>query len=119
MTLWPGVHTRAAHAPPGVRSVCGPRDCSQGRVSFRRAPRAVPVHDTFCSHREAGLVFCRRAQPRALCVSTDAKRISEPEAFFNRSAELGKLKGLLGATPTGVLLLTGPPSCGKSGACYG
>jgi len=37
--------------------------------------------------------------------------------FFNRAPELGRLKALLGSPPTSVLVLTGPPSCGKSGAC--
>jgi len=45
------------------------------------------------------------------------KMLSETGAFFNRAEELAMLQGLLGATPTAVVLLTGPPSCGKSGVC--
>ena len=37
-------------------------------------------------------------------------------AFFNRTAELEVLATLLAGAPTAVLFLTGPPSCGKSGA---
>ena len=36
-------------------------------------------------------------------------------AFYNRKAELQRLNALLGEPPTAVLVLTGPPSCGKSG----
>ena len=36
-------------------------------------------------------------------------------SFFNRKVELQSLDALLGEPPTGVLVLTGPPSCGKSG----
>ncbi len=35
--------------------------------------------------------------------------------FYNRKAELQSLGALLGEPPTAVLVLTGPPSCGKSG----
>ena len=36
--------------------------------------------------------------------------------FFNRAAELKSLATLLAGPPRAVLVLTGPPSCGKSGA---
>ena len=36
-------------------------------------------------------------------------------AFFNREAELRSLNATLADYPTAVLVLTGPPSCGKSG----
>jgi hypothetical protein len=35
--------------------------------------------------------------------------------FYNRKAELQSLDALLGEPPTAVIVLTGPPSCGKSG----
>jgi hypothetical protein len=38
------------------------------------------------------------------------------DAFFNRTAELQSLATLLAGPPRAVLVLTGPPSCGKSGA---
>jgi hypothetical protein len=38
------------------------------------------------------------------------------DAFFNRAAELKSLATLLAGPPRAVLVLTGPPSCGKSGA---
>ena len=37
-------------------------------------------------------------------------------AFFNRTAELQVLATILAGAPTAVLLMIGPPSCGKSGA---
>ena len=37
-------------------------------------------------------------------------------AFFNRAAELQSLHDSLADAPTAVLVLSGPPSCGKSGA---
>ncbi len=36
--------------------------------------------------------------------------------FFNRAAELHSLTERLANKPTAVLVLTGPPSCGKTGA---
>jgi hypothetical protein len=36
-------------------------------------------------------------------------------AFFNRLAELHSLSTLLAGPPRAVLVVTGPPSCGKSG----
>jgi hypothetical protein len=45
------------------------------------------------------------------------KMLSATDAFFNRAEELARLQRLLGSPPTSVLVLTGPPSCGKSGAC--
>ena len=95
---------------------CGTGNCADARVSSRRAPRS---HDTFLRHRVAGLLACCRTQPRALCASTSnaPRGPVEPDAFFNRAEELARLQRLLGSTPTAVLLVTGPPSCGKSGAC--
>ena len=96
--------------------LCGTGNCADARVSSRRAPRP---HDTFLRHRVAGLLACCRTQPRALCASTSnaPRGPVEPDAFFNRAEELARLQRLLGSTPTAVLLVTGPPSCGKSGAC--
>jgi hypothetical protein len=37
--------------------------------------------------------------------------------FFNRAAELKSLAQRLADAPKAVLVLTGPPSCGKSGVC--
>ena len=37
-------------------------------------------------------------------------------AFFNREVELRSLNATLADYPTAVLVLTGPPSCGTSGA---
>ena len=96
--------------------LCGTGNSADARVSSRRAPRP---HDTSMRHRVAGLQACCRTQPRALCASTSnaPRGPVEPDAFFNRADELARLQRLLGSAPTAVLLLTGPPSCGKSGAC--
>ena len=37
-------------------------------------------------------------------------------AFFNRETELRSLNATLADYPTAVFVLTGPPSCGTSGA---
>jgi hypothetical protein len=90
---------------------CDTGDCGDARVSSRRVLGAPRSHDTFLRHRVAGLLAHPRTQPRALCAST------ENVEFFNRAKELDRLQRLLGSPPTSVLVLTGPPSCGKSGAC--
>jgi hypothetical protein len=36
--------------------------------------------------------------------------------FFNRKVELQSLAARLASAPKGVLVMTGPPSCGKTGA---
>jgi len=96
--------------------LCGTGNSADARVSSRRAPRS---HDTFLRHRVAGLLACCRTQPRVLCASTSnaPRGPVEPDSFFNRAEELARLERLLSSTPTTVLLVTGPPSCGKSGAC--
>jgi AAA+ ATPase superfamily predicted ATPase len=37
-------------------------------------------------------------------------------AFFNRVSEIKSLQATLAGSPSNVLVLLGPPSCGKSGA---
>ena len=37
-------------------------------------------------------------------------------AFFNRVREIETLQAILAGSPSNVLVLLGPPSCGKSGA---
>ena len=82
-------------------------------VSVRTAPRA---RDRCSRRRVAGsLLVGYPVQPRALCAAT--KKTQSPDAaFFNRAAELGRLKALLGAPPSAIQVMIGPPSCGKSGA---
>jgi hypothetical protein len=41
-----------------------------------------------------------------------------PSSFFNRTLELKGLAESLAVAPTGVLVMTGPPSCGKSGVLH-
>ena len=58
---------------------------------------------------------------RGIALAATAGEAGENEgectaAFFNRKEELQSLDALLGEPPTGVLVMTGPPSCGKTGA---
>jgi len=96
---------------------CDPGSCGVGRVSSRRVLGVPRSQDTFLRHRVAVLPGHSRTQPRALCASTDARmgRVGI-DAFFNRAEELARLQKLLVSMPTAVTLVTGPPSCGKSGA---
>ena len=70
----------------------------------------------FARPRVEGVLGCCRS----LCLSLRAVRREVPPmadgVFFNRAPELGRLRQVLGSPPTSVLVLTGPPSCGKSGA---
>jgi len=83
-------------------------------VAVQTAPR---VRDRFSRRCVAGsLLFRYPVQPRVLCAATQQTQ-STDGVFFNRAPELGRLRQVLGSPPTSVLVLTGPPSCGKSGAC--
>ena len=60
--------------------------------------------------------------PRGEALVASAGEAGEAEArelvrgaFFNLAAELKSLNECLAGEPTAVLVLTGPPSCGKSG----
>jgi hypothetical protein len=73
-----------------------------------------------------GGAFCKPAAAlkpgrRGIALAATAGEAGENKAdrqgtFYNRKAELQSLDALLGEPPTAVLVLTGPPSCGKSGA---
>ena len=45
------------------------------------------------------------------------KAVLRDDEFYNRVAELESLTTLIANPPTAVIVMTGPPSCGKSGAC--
>jgi hypothetical protein len=53
---------------------------------------------------------------RALAASAGKAGNTVKEAFFDRTEELNSLAKRLNGIPNTVLLLTGPPSSGKSGA---
>jgi hypothetical protein len=63
--------------------------------------------------------------PRGGALAASAGEAGEAEAgrkvcrgaFFNRVAELKSLHDCLAEDPSAVLVVTGPPSCGKSGVC--
>jgi hypothetical protein len=103
-----------------------PLPCNTGAPAHSASPPCPPVavqtapriRDRFSRRCVAGsLLFRYPVQPRALCAAT--KKTQSPDAaFFNRAAELGRLKALLGAPPSAIQVIIGPPSCGKSGACW-
>ena len=117
--------------PPRAGGGDNTRSVSTGSVASVRCvsafPRGCPFREPAQGlHIEKALRETRFEIPvdiqyRLQCAAVPGfdltKMLSETDAFFNRAEELAMLQGLLGATPTAVVLLTGPPSCGKSGAC--
>ena len=74
--------------------------------------------------RPARVATALQAAPRGGALVASAGEVGEAhggavykDAFFNRAAELKSLATLLAGPPRAVLVLTGPPSCGKSGVC--
>jgi hypothetical protein len=66
-------------------------------------------------------VTALQSRRRRIALAATAGESGENKAdrqgtFYNRKAELQSLDALLDEPPTAVLVLTGPPSCGKSGA---
>jgi hypothetical protein len=58
---------------------------------------------------------------RGIALAATAGEAGENKAerqgtFFNRKAELQSLAARLASAPNAVLVMTGPPSCGKTGA---
>ena len=108
---------RAAEVRPARRFACR---CAASKAAVSQASqpgkqRAAP-----------GRAVCQPVavlQPgrRGTALAATAGEAGENEgecmaSFFNRKVELQSLDALLGEPPTGVLVMTGPPSCGKSGA---
>jgi len=58
---------------------------------------------------------CRGIALAATAGESGENKADRQGTFYNRKAELQSLAALLGEPPTAVLVLTGPPSCGKSG----
>ncbi len=72
--------------------------------------------------RKARVATALQPAPRGGALVANAGEAGEAEArkifrgaFFNRAAELKSLSECLAEEPTAVLVMTGPPSCGKSG----
>ena len=112
--MWPrGSARQQLLCDTGAPAHSASRQCPP--VSVRTAPRA---HDS-CSRRRTAdsLLVGYPVPPRVLCAATQEAQSPDDGVFFNRADELARLQRLLGSPPTSVLVLTGPPSCGKSGAC--
>jgi hypothetical protein len=126
---------RAFREPHSGVTVCA-RSSGERAAEVRCAALCVPVR--FLSSlvaSQASQPGARLAAPGAFChpatvlqpgrrgtaLAATAGEAGEKEAerqgtFFNREAELQSLAALLSEPPTAVHVMTGPPSCGKSGA---
>jgi hypothetical protein len=71
--------------------------------------------------RTAHIATALQPAPRGGALVASAGEAGEAvlrgDDFFNRAAELKSLAQRLADAPKAVLVLTGPPSCGKSGVC--
>ena len=103
------------------------RGCRAARNAARHSSWLTPSWLTFPlgqgRTRTARLATALQPAPRGGALVASAGEAGEAEsrellrgAFFNRVAELKSLNECLAGEPTAVLVLTGPPSCGKSGA---
>ena len=109
--------------PPAQGRACTSRVVVGTRLVLRSvAGRGAPsLHE-----RAPGRALCQPLtvlQPsrRSTALAATAGEAGENKAertgtFFNRKAELQSLTALLAGAPKAVLVMTGPPSCGKSGA---
>ncbi len=133
----PGCATSAAHVLAGCacRSPCAAwqgRTCtSRVAVDTTLVLRSGAVSGALPSPRDhslpaaPGRAPCRafpalQLAQRGGALAATAGEAGEAEAvegaFFNRQVELKSLATLLAGPPAAVLVMTGPPSCGKSGA---
>jgi len=61
-------------------------------------------------------VFCRLSPSISGEKCLTPACLSQASALYNRVRELQSLQDILASPPTNVIVLLGPPSCGKSGA---
>ena len=107
---------RAAEVRPARRFACR---CASSKAAVSQASqpgkqRAAPGR-AVCQP-VAALQPGRRGTALAATAGEAGENKAERQGtFFNRQVELQSLAALLGEPPTGVLVMTGPPSCGKSG----
>ena len=94
-----------AALPPSLRAR---RDIRLGVAVYAAPSRVV------CQPR-AALQPARRSTALAATAAGE-NELERHGSFFNRKAELQSLAALLSEPPSAVLVMTGPPSCGKSGA---
>jgi hypothetical protein len=52
----------------------------------------------------------------SVAVASHTRSLQASDVFFNRVREIKSLQAILAGSPSNVLVLLGPPSCGKSGA---
>ena len=118
----------AGHAPVACRVALPPASHRKRRgVDTAPALAAAPLASLLgvchaprcCLLTVAASPLRARREPRSdvmVCARSSGERAAEVRPrFYNRKAELESLAALLGEPPTAVLVLTGPPSCGKSG----
>ena len=86
---------RSSHVLTPLSFSCGSELQPSSLLLFRRCARAA----RFCAARLASHAAC-----------------GLPQALYNRKREKRVLDLRLANEPTGLLVLLGPPSCGKTGA---
>jgi hypothetical protein len=101
------------HAALAVRDCCTARNVAR-RFSWLAPSWLTPPLGQGRTH-DARFTTAPQPAPRGGTLVASAGEV-RGGAFFNRAAELKSLVTLLAGPPRAVLVLTGPPSCGKSGA---
>jgi hypothetical protein len=110
------------HAALAVRGCCTARNAARRFSWLTPSWLTSPLGQG--RTRKARVATALQPAPRGGALVASAGEAGEArrgvvykDAFFNRAAELKSLATLLAGPPRAVLVLTGPPSCGKSGAC--
>jgi hypothetical protein len=113
---------RSAHGRPCTSRLVGVAKLARrgGAVSSAlRSPHDRSLPATAARPPRRALTSLQLAQ-RGGALAATAGEAGEEEAvegaFFNRQVELKSLATLLAGAPKAVIVMTGPPSCGKSGA---
>jgi hypothetical protein len=109
------------HAALAVRGCCTARNAARRFSWLTPSWLTSPLGQG--RTRKARVATALQPAPRGGALVASAGEVGEArrglvykDAFFNRAAELKSLATLLAGPPRAVLVLTGPPSCGKSGA---
>jgi hypothetical protein len=110
-------------AAVAVRGCCAARDAAVLPAASSRSLCSVADPPLAQFRTRTSVVTALQPTPRGKALAASAGEVGQggeaalPEiAFFNRTAELKSLATILASPPTSVLVVTGPPSCGKSGA---
>jgi hypothetical protein len=118
----PQLHAAAPASATRAQPFCAAlavRDCCTARNAARRFSWLAPSWLTSPLGQgrthDARFTTAPQPAPRGGTLVASAGEV-RGGAFSNRAAELKSLVTLLAGPPRAVLVLTGPPSCGKSGA---